>query len=47
MMTRSLAFVVLFVSCLAVVQARAVEDRKAITYNETERGFFVDVSGGF
>lgn len=47
MMTRSLAFVVLFVSSLAAAQGKPLEDRKAITYSEIERGFFFGVSGGF
>lgn len=47
MMTRSLAFCTLLASSLAVAQGKPVEDRKAITYNEIERGFFFGVSAGF
>lgn len=47
MMTRSLAFCSLLASSLAVAQGKPLEDRKAITYNEIERGFFFGVSAGF
>lgn len=47
MMTRSLAFCTLLASSLAVAQGKPLEDRKAITYNEIERGFFFGVSAGF
>lgn len=47
MMTRSLAFVSLLASSLAAAQGKPLEDRKAITYSEIERGFFFGVSGGF
>jgi len=47
MMTRSLAFCVLLASSLAAAQGKPLEDRKAITYNEIERGLFFGVSAGF
>lgn len=47
MKTRSLALVVLLISSLAAAQGKPLEDRKAITYSEIERGFFFGVSGGF
>lgn len=50
MMLRALTFGCLVVSSLAVAQARgekAVEDRKAASYEEIERGFFFGASGGF
>ena len=51
-MTRLLRFALvcsLAVSSLALAQAPAkpMEDKKAITYNEIERGFFFEVRGGF
>ena len=42
-----LAVVVALVPTLVFAQAKAVEDKKAITFNEIERGFFVQVNGGF
>lgn len=49
MMTRALAFLGVMASSVVLAQAPAkpVEDRKAITYNEIERGFFFGVSAGF
>lgn len=47
MMTRSLVSALVLASSLAVAQGKPLEDRKAITYNEIERGFFFGVSGGF
>lgn len=43
------ACVVVLVSSLAFAQApaRKLEDKKAITYNEIERGFFFEARGGF
>ncbi len=40
------AALALFAPSLALAQGRA-EDRKAITYNEIERGAFLQVNGGF
>ena len=37
----------LFVSGLAFAQAGKVEDKKAVSYNEIERGFFFEARGGF
>ncbi|MCU0701188.1 MAG: adventurous gliding motility protein CglE [Myxococcaceae bacterium] len=47
MMTRALFVASLVASFSALAQGKPLEDRKAITYNEIERGFFFGVSGGF
>lgn len=46
MMTRTV-LVCSMVAQLAFAQAKPLEDRKAITYQEIERGLFFGVSGGF
>jgi hypothetical protein len=47
MMTRALLVASLALGTVAFAQGKPLEDRKAITYNEIERGFFFGVSGGF
>ena len=39
--------VVVLASSLAFAQASKVEDKKAVSYNEIERGFFFEARGGF
>jgi hypothetical protein len=48
-MTRVLCLALAVVSSAALAQgaAKQLEDKKAITYNEIERGFFFEARGGF
>jgi hypothetical protein len=48
-MTRVLCLALAVVSSAALAQgtAKQLEDKKAITYNELERGFFFEARGGF
>lgn len=48
-MTRVLSLALAVVSSIAFAQgaARQLEDKKALTYNEIERGFFFEARGGF
>jgi hypothetical protein len=47
-MMRVLLLAVLSMSAVAFAQAaRPLEDKKAVTYNEIERGFFFEARGGF
>ncbi len=47
MMLRSLVLVGAVTSTMAAAQGRPLEDKKAITYKEIERGVFLGVSAGF
>lgn len=48
MTTRRVALCSVFIASAALAQGKvAAEDKKAITYNEIERGFFFGVSAGF